>query len=488
MAPVKRVGRSAAVVGSNNEDAWCIKNAELIARADEIIGERLSDARHRGDFTGHALVDEIFNNVMTPSLRGSTVGAAAAGSDQDCNGSVLILGESGSGKTHAVEYCIEKLRKQCTDNVVILRAYGGAYSTDVECIRHLAAQVPGSSLREAPRRNSAFETCMEWIRGVLREGLRHTSAAVIVLEKFEHFCSTTRQTLLYNLFDIAQEAGVRLSIIGTSEKMDVMDLLEKRIKSRFSMRHLHAFRPTEMDDLVDILLEKLRLPDRCGLPKPFIKQLNGHLEAAIRARSAEWAPHLDVGMPASWFLWKCLPVAGMLRSAAPTATAIPDGLSPTPSKRRRASAAGSMPSSTNHEVQRMLVEGLSEDEHLVQLALNRLQARGADQTLSMILHEVRLLHECGAMRMLTPFSQDRYTEAFDSLVHSGLVELARGTVRDPSRPYLPCASRVAQLYERLVDDIRGTIRDASGYANPLSELPEPVKQWAMMEVRRADTL
>ena len=33
----------------------------------------------------------------------------------------------------------------------------------------------------------------------------HDSAVVIVLDQFEKFCRFTRQTLLYNLFNLAQE-------------------------------------------------------------------------------------------------------------------------------------------------------------------------------------------------------------------------------------------------------------------------------------------
>merc|ERR1719296_714832 len=117
---------------------------------------------------------------------------------------------------------------------------------------------------------------MEWFREVVGDSFKSASAVVVVLDRFECFCSRPRQTLLYNLFDIAQEVGVRLSIIGVSERMDVMSLLEKRIASRFSLRrHLHTFLPTEMDGLIKVLMSKFKLSSSgahdAGLRQPFLK-------------------------------------------------------------------------------------------------------------------------------------------------------------------------------------------------------------------------
>ena len=52
------------------------------------------------------------------------------------------------------------------------------------------------------------------------------------------FCSKQNEILLYNLFDICQGQAVPICMIGLSSQMDVVENLEKRIKSRFSHRHL----------------------------------------------------------------------------------------------------------------------------------------------------------------------------------------------------------------------------------------------------------
>merc|ERR1719231_1375531 len=115
------------------------------------------------------------------------------------------------------------------------------------------------------------------MKNVFKGSFKQARAMVMVLDQFEYFCSRARQTLLYNLFDIAQEAGVHLSVIGMSEKMDVMDSLEKRIRSRFSMRHLHTFLPTTMDSLVQVLMARLKLPLSCSLKATFLNQFTKHV-------------------------------------------------------------------------------------------------------------------------------------------------------------------------------------------------------------------
>merc|ERR1719197_1762753 len=135
-----------------------------------------------------------------------------------------------------------------------------------------------SRLDSVPHANASFQAGMEWIKGVFKGSFKQARAMVMVLDQFEHFCSRARQTLLYNLFDIAQEAGVHLSVIGTSEKMDVMGSLEKRIRSRFSMRHLHTFLPQSVEELVQVLMTRLRLLPDTNLPKPFQKEFHRKVE------------------------------------------------------------------------------------------------------------------------------------------------------------------------------------------------------------------
>ena len=58
--------------------------------------------------------------------------------------------------------------------------------------------------------------------------------------------------MLYNLFDIAQSRAVPICVIGVSCQIDVTELLEKRVKSRFSHRHLNLMHFEEFDKYLEM--------------------------------------------------------------------------------------------------------------------------------------------------------------------------------------------------------------------------------------------
>lgn len=425
---------------------------KLVEQADVLLRCRLSDPQQRGAYTIQPTVDEITRIVS------------------DGSGSVLLLGEAGSGKTHAVESALSKLQQEHGGGkLVILRAHGVAYSTDVECIRHLASQIRGGGIAEAMLpRNASSEHGMEFIRGVLRSSLTHARQMVVVLEKFEAFCcSKSRQTLLYNLFDIAEEAGVRLSIIGTSEKIDVTDhdSLEKRIKSRFSMHHLHTYLPRTIEELLPIVMEKFRLADDWGFPASFVSRFHTELESALRLRAKGWEADLAVGRPPAWFFWQCLPMVGLLQEMHGSSKA----------ERLMTSAR------KTHEI---LVGSLCEDEHLVLLALQKIQHRQANPTLGLVLHELEKMPQ----QMLTArFSVDRYASAFEKLLQAKLVDLAGSpgsTLHGGSgalpRVHRQCRSCVTGIYEEFVKELKDQSRP-QGKSNPVRRLPQVIQQWVQQQ-------
>lgn len=74
-----------------------------------------------------------------------------------------------------------------------------------------------------------------------------TRAVVFVLDEFQLFTTHPRQTLLYNLFDIAQSQKAPVAVIGLTTRLDVAETLEKRVKSRFSHRHIYVPLAKDLD-------------------------------------------------------------------------------------------------------------------------------------------------------------------------------------------------------------------------------------------------
>merc|ERR1711957_354487 len=260
--------------------------------------------------------------------------------------------------------------------------------------------------------------------------------------------------------------------IGMSDCMNVMSMLEKRIRSRFSMRHLHTLLPTSMADLTKVLMTRFHLPATCGLNKAFIKEFHRNVESALFAKQEQWQHHLEMGKPPSWFMWQCLPLTSLLNAATDRPFAASTA---PPAKRARlglVDSSDSLASTTIEDARALLIGSLSEAEHVLLLAFWRLRSRQEPQTLARALHEVQRPHESGSF--VSSFVQDRYCRAFEALVQNQLLLVAPGST-DVSRRHLPCDCPVDSIYGALVRDLEKT--DGQAW-NPLRVLPQAVQLWA----------
>ncbi len=85
---------------------------------------------------------------------------------------------------------------------------------------------------------------------------------VITLDDFDLFTARPRQALLYCLLDAVQAAsyGAGLAVVGMTSRVDTVDLLEKRVKSRFSHRIVHVRPPRDYDTFEQIVRNALSPP------------------------------------------------------------------------------------------------------------------------------------------------------------------------------------------------------------------------------------
>ncbi|CAN7980338.1 unnamed protein product, partial [Ixodes pacificus] len=94
----------------------------------------------------------------------------------------------------------------------------------------------------------------------LSAGDQQSKSIVFILEEFDLFCYHKNQTLLYNLFDVAQSAQAPVMVVGVTCRLDAIELLEKRVKSRFSHRQLHLFNEFSFEEYLKIMADHLSLP------------------------------------------------------------------------------------------------------------------------------------------------------------------------------------------------------------------------------------
>lgn len=199
--------------------------------------------------------------------------------------SLLLLGSRGSGKSLLIEHALQDLLHQRANDFHIVRLSGFFQTDDKLALREIWRQLGREmavsedetgevssyadtmasllSLLSHPEEFDPLDVDAMEIDGVSQPQAadRKTSKSVVfILDEFDLFTFHPRQTLLYNLFDIAQAKKAPIAVVGCSTRMDVVDLLEKRVKSRFSHRWLHVASMKSLVAFEDAVRGVLSLP------------------------------------------------------------------------------------------------------------------------------------------------------------------------------------------------------------------------------------
>lgn len=88
-----------------------------------------------------------------------------------------------------------------------------------------------------------------------------SKSVVFIIDEFDLFATHARQTLLYNLFDIAQARKAPIAVLGLTTRVDVVESLEKRVKSRFSHRYVYMSLPKTLASYWDICRQGLSVDE-----------------------------------------------------------------------------------------------------------------------------------------------------------------------------------------------------------------------------------
>ncbi|XP_016364774.1 origin recognition complex subunit 4-like [Sinocyclocheilus rhinocerous] len=165
--------------------------------------------------------------------------------------SILIVDPRGSGKTMLLG-CVLRELMSLKDKIALK-----------EITRQLHLEnVVGDKVFGSFAENLAF------LLEALKKGDKSSSRPVLfVLDEFDLFAHHKNQTLLYNLLDVSQSAQTPVAVVGLTCRLDVLELLEKRVKSRFSHRQIHLFSSLSFSQYVDVVRAQLSLPPDFPDPK-----------------------------------------------------------------------------------------------------------------------------------------------------------------------------------------------------------------------------
>jgi len=160
--------------------------------------------------------------------------------------SVLVLGPNNVGKTTLVN----KVVKEVEDTALVVKLSGLLQTDDKLALREIAVQLNLENVVTGTQKVfGSFAQHLAFLLESLKSGGAKTSAPIVfVLDQFELFCLHHNQTLLYNLFDIAQTQAAPICVVGVSSHFDVVESLEKRVKSRFNHRQLVLLAHSNFDD------------------------------------------------------------------------------------------------------------------------------------------------------------------------------------------------------------------------------------------------
>ncbi|EFN77500.1 Origin recognition complex subunit 4 [Harpegnathos saltator] len=185
--------------------------------------------------------------------------------------SALLIGPRGSGKTTLVNSVLKELSalKNFKDNALIVNLHGLVHTDDRLALKDTTRQMQLENV-VGDKVFGTFAENLCFLLECLKSGdKKHSKPVIFILDEFDLFCEHHNQTLLYNLFDVAQSAQVPICVLGITCRLDVIELLEKRVKSRFSYRQIYllpgdisAEQPmSAFDDRLELFQHLLSLPD-----------------------------------------------------------------------------------------------------------------------------------------------------------------------------------------------------------------------------------
>ncbi|KAK5648447.1 hypothetical protein RI129_003339 [Pyrocoelia pectoralis] len=202
--------------------------------------------------------------------------------------SALLLGLRSVGKTLLVNNILEELKDESFEkNAILVHLNGLIHTDDRLALKAITTQMNLDNAVDGKVFGSFAEN-LAFLLACLKSGSKETTKSIIfILEEFHLFCAHHNQTLLYNLFDVSQSAQTPICVLGITFQLEIIESLEKRVKSRFS--HRQIFLSHKEDDQVveiDIRLKRvrdlLRLKPTSRLTKNYVASWNKHVQDVIQ--------------------------------------------------------------------------------------------------------------------------------------------------------------------------------------------------------------
>lgn len=187
--------------------------------------------------------------------------------------SCIIMGPRSAGKTTLVQSVIGDLKSEHGDSsFLVINLSGYAQSDDKMAIREIArqldVQIGGGEDSDVLEKKRINDTLMALLNVFdqddddeqMQDESSHALTVVFVLDEIDRFAASPKQTLLYTLLDIiSQSSSHCIAVVGLTTRMNIREMLEKRVRSRFSQRIFSIKRPISLENFWQICRANLIL-------------------------------------------------------------------------------------------------------------------------------------------------------------------------------------------------------------------------------------
>ncbi|KAI4173152.1 MAG: hypothetical protein LQ343_003079 [Gyalolechia ehrenbergii] len=213
--------------------------------------------------------------------------------------SMLVVGPRGSGKTALVETVLSDLAKEHYDDFIVVRLNGFIHTDDKLALREIWRQLgrEGTAEEGGDVVMTNYADTLTSLLALLAhsgedEGQEDQIArsVIFVIDEFDLFATHPRQTLLYNLFDVAQSRNAPIAVLGLTTRIDIVESLEKRVKSRFGQRYVYLTYPRTFSAFQDIC--RSALMSREPMPKALLDRVERQKSEALKLKSG-WNEYVD---------------------------------------------------------------------------------------------------------------------------------------------------------------------------------------------------
>ena len=126
------------------------------------------------------------------------------------------MGPRGVGKSSLVDLVLQKTHEENAifrKDGLTVKLHGLLETDDKLALKTIAKQLKLENVA-GDRVFGSFAEHLEFLLSSLRSGDKGSKPIVFVLDEFHLFCGHHNQTLLYNLFDVAQTQATPMVVIG----------------------------------------------------------------------------------------------------------------------------------------------------------------------------------------------------------------------------------------------------------------------------------